>query len=318
MFDRFRPDESGKKKRGRRYAVGGIDAAATHGPQQQYADQPDPYPRPFQSMVIIKPVRPGAMWNSIRRVLLGWLVSAALGLTATRAEVAASSAPAALAETARTRAERVYQAAAAAYAQAPTDVALAWQLGRASFDFTELARDDAERAALAQRGIAVCRAALARETNIAAVPYYLGMNLGQLARTKSLGALPLVREMETLFLHARQLDERFDEAGPDRNLGLLYLEAPGWPVSVGHRGKARQHLKRALELAPHYPENHLNLLEACLRWGEKDLTEGTQRLAQLLPVARQRYSGEVWAWTWVDWDRRWRALQAKTTEPDTP
>lgn len=210
------------------------------------------------------------------------------------------------------RAEREYQAAAAAYARDPDNVTNVWQFCRATFDRAEFARDNAERAALAERGIAAARAALARHTNVAALPYYLGMNLGQLARTKSLGALPLVREMESLFERARRLDEHFDEAGPDRNLGLLYLEAPGWPVSIGHRVRARQHLERALELAPNYPENHLNLLEARLRWGEKDLDAALQRLAELLPEARQRYTGEAWSTTWKDWERRWRLVQVRT------
>ncbi len=209
------------------------------------------------------------------------------------------------------RAERLYQAAAAACARDPDNVTNAWQFCRATFDRAEFARNDAERAALAEHGIAVARAALVRHTNVAAVPYYLGMNLGQLARTKSLGALPLVREMADLFERARRLDEHFDEAGPDRNLGLLYLEAPGWPVSIGHRDRARRHLERALELAPHYPENHLNLIEARRRWGEKDLDPALRRLAELLPAARQRYTGEAWSAAWEDWERRWRALQAK-------
>jgi len=36
----------------------------------------------------------------------------------------------------------------------------------------------------------------ARSENFAAAHYYLAMNLGQLARTKSVGALKLVKQME--------------------------------------------------------------------------------------------------------------------------
>ncbi len=216
-------------------------------------------------------------------------------------------------------AERLYRKAAAALEAAPSNTTAAWQFARACFDRAEFARDNTERAALAERGIAAARAALARDTNTAALPYYLGMNLGQLARTRTLGALPLVREMEDLFQRARRLDERFDAAGPDRNLGLLYLEAPGWPVSIGHRGKARQHLTRAVELAPEHPENWLNLLEARLRWGETNLTPELRRLAELLPRARQRLGGESWSAAWEDWNRRWNLLCQKTGfDPDSP
>ncbi len=116
------------------------------------------------------------------------------------------------------------------------------------------------------------------------------MNLGQLARTKLLGALKLVTEMEAEFKAARRLDEHLDFAGPDRSLGLLYLEAPGWPTSVGSRTKARQHLRRAAELAPQYPENRLTLLEAYLRWGDHN---GVQRelkaLEEIWPAARTNF-----------------------------
>lgn len=210
------------------------------------------------------------------------------------------------------RAERLYRETRSRLEQAPTNNTAAWQFGRACFDWAEFATNDTQRADIARQGIAACRTAVARDTHLAAAAYYLGMNLGQLARTKNLGALRLVAEMETLFETARKLDEHFDYAGPDRNLGLLYLEAPGWPVSVGNRGKARQHLERAVKLSPDHPENRLNLLEAHLRWGDKDpLPAEVKALAELLPRARREYAGEAWESSWADWDRRWQEAQAK-------
>ena len=64
------------------------------------------------------------------------------------------------------------------------------------------------------------------------------MNLGQLARTEYLGALTLVKQMEQEFKAAGGLDPQFDHAGPKRNLGLLYRDAPGWPVSIGNPSKS--------------------------------------------------------------------------------
>ncbi|MCX6930190.1 MAG: hypothetical protein NT154_44320 [Verrucomicrobia bacterium] len=59
----------------------------------------------------------------------------------------------------------------------------------------------------ADQGIAACRLAIMRETNSAPAHYYLGLNLGQLARTKGLGALKLVDQMEREFNRAHDLDE---------------------------------------------------------------------------------------------------------------
>jgi hypothetical protein len=92
------------------------------------------------------------------------------------------------------------------------------------------------------------------------------MNLGQLARTKGLSALKLVDQMEGEFTRARDLDEHLDYAGPDRSLGLLYRDAPVIG-SVGSRTRAREHLRRAVEVAPQYPENRLSLIEAYLKVG---------------------------------------------------
>ena len=83
----------------------------------------------------------------------------------------------------------------------------------------------------------------------------------------------MVKEMEREFKTADDLDEHFDYAGPARCLGLLYCDAPGWPVSIGSRHKAREWLERAVKLAPDYPENHLNLVESRLQWKDRDRRE---------------------------------------------
>lgn len=181
----------------------------------------------------------------------------------------------------------------------------AWQFARACFDCADFATSKTERAALADQGIAACHQLLARDTNSVAAHYYLGMNLGQLARTKNLGALKLVREMEKEFKTAAELDKHFDYAGPERNLGLLYRDAPGWPVSVGSRRKAREFLEGAAQLAPGFPENHLNLIESDLKW--KDYAAAKEKLDALdalWPAAQKNFTGEKWEQSWNDWSTR--------------
>jgi tetratricopeptide (TPR) repeat protein len=193
------------------------------------------------------------------------------------------------------RAEKTYRAAHARFLAEPKSAEAAWQFARACFDRAEFPSNDSQRAALANQGIAACRQLIAREPKFAAAHYYLGMNLGQLARTKLLGALKIVEEMESEFKRARDLDEKLDFAGADRNLGLIYLDTPNWPVSIGNRSKAKQHFLRALQLSPDFPENHLNLIEAFLKW--TDLVSAqieAQKLRQLWPDARKKFTGEDW------------------------
>ena len=146
----------------------------------------------------------------------------------------------------------------------------AWQFARAAFDYAEFSTNDTQRAALANQGIAASHTLVVGEPELAAGHYYLAMNLGQLARTEYLGALTLVKEMEPEFKAAGELDPQFDHAGPKRNLGLLYRDAPGWPVSIGNPSKAQSLLKQAVKLAPDFPENYLHLIESYLKWNEPD------------------------------------------------
>ena len=191
------------------------------------------------------------------------------------------------------------------YQHEPTNSEAAWQFGRACFDRAEFATNATERATLAVQGIEAMRKLVAREPKLAAGHYYLAMNLGQFARTKLLGVLSIVDEMEVEFKTAREQDEHFDHAGPDRNLAQLYFQAPGWPASIGSHIKARKHFERALELAPDYPGNHLNLLEAYLHWkDEKGIQREVKAIKALWPEARTNFTGKAWASTWADWEAR--------------
>jgi tetratricopeptide (TPR) repeat protein len=217
------------------------------------------------------------------------------------------------------RAAEVYRVTRRRYEAEPTNAEAAWQFARACFDQGEFAANDDERVDVSNQGIEACRKLILREPKIAAAHYYLAMDLGELARTKLLGALPLLSEMEIEWKKSQSLDEHFDFAGPDRNLGLLYLEAPGWPMSIGSRREARQHLLRVVVLQPNYPENGLNLLDAYIKWNDADgMKSEYKRLQALLPEARKHFVGEEWESSWADWDHRWQVMQLKINEKTRP
>ena len=198
----------------------------------------------------------------------------------------------------------------------------AGEFARACFEFAELVTNRTQRAEVAEQGIGVCRQLTARRPDSALGHYCLGLNLGQLADTRrNLSSLRIVREMEKEFLRAIELDERFDYAGPNRSLGLLYLQAPVFG-SIGSRSKAHQRLKRAVELAPEYPGNRLNLIEAYLKWGEFNTAlREVKALEESWPKARQDFSGERWAASWLEWEQRLKAANkriekaSKTIQP---
>jgi tetratricopeptide (TPR) repeat protein len=203
------------------------------------------------------------------------------------------------------RAGKIYEEARARFQADSNNPDAGWKFARACFDWADYATADARRAEIAEEGMAVSRHLVAAAPKSVPGHYYLAMNLGQLARTKSLGALKIVTQMEQEFDLVLDLDPDFDFAGADRNLGLLYLDAPGWPLSVGSKAKAREHLQKALKRAPDFPENHLNLIEAEITWGDKkEAATGLSALDDLWSAAQKKLAGDEWASDWADWDKR--------------
>ena len=209
------------------------------------------------------------------------------------------------------QAEEAYRAAQAVYATNQTlDTAIA--LSRTAFDYADLAPNDTIRENVANIGIATAKTALATNTNSVGAHYYLALNIGQLARTKMLGALKLLGDMERELKTVIQLDPKFDYAGGHRTIGVLYLEAPGWPTSVGNKAKAKTHLEKAVELAPEFPDNHLCLLEAYAKWRDwKSVTDKLADYKATVPAAKQKFTGADWDYEWSDWTRREQVVTTK-------
>jgi tetratricopeptide (TPR) repeat protein len=210
------------------------------------------------------------------------------------------------------RAEKAFTEAKSKFETQTNNAEAKWQFGRACYDWADFSTSDKQRADIAKQGIAACRKLIEQNGESAPGHYYLAMNLGQLAQTKSLGALRIVSQMEAEFKIAVSLDPKLDFAGPDRSLGLLYFQAPGWPASIGSKSKARQHLQKALKLFPNYPGNALNMIEAELKWGER--REAARALDTLDPIwsaAQKELAGDQWAPSWADWDRRRKLAEEK-------
>jgi tetratricopeptide (TPR) repeat protein len=256
----------------------------------------------------------------LKAILARALVALALQVGLWTASARADSAqPDAITAAASRRAEAAFQKAFARFHAATNDPDAQLQFGRACFDWADCATSDSQREKIAQQGIDTCRQLVKQDPKSAPGHYYLGMNLGELAETKELGAISIVSEMEAVFRTAATLDEKFDYAGPDRNLGLLYLQAPGWPISVGDNAKARAHLQRAVKLSPDYPENLLNLIEAEIQWGDQ---AGARRelaaLEKTWPAAQKQFTGDEWAATRADWEKRRAAAGPKVAEAPKP
>ena len=212
------------------------------------------------------------------------------------------------------RAEKAFQEAHASYQAAPNVPTNAIPFASACFDQAVFATNDSQRAIMAQLGVDASRHLITRNPKSAAGHYYLAMNLGELAQAEapSIAAYKLVHEVEREFKTAADLDVTFDFGGPARNLGELYFQAPGWPLSVGNKRKAKEWLDRAVAVAPGYPENQLNQLEAHLKWRQREEAEKTLKaLDSLWPAAKKQFTGETREKDWVDWSARRAELRTE-------
>lgn len=233
--------------------------------------------------------------NKLRVAVLMLFLATATGLLADEAHN----------QTFTTRAQAVFLAAQARFQSDTNNLTNVWQFARACFEYSDFTASSVQRADVAIEGIAASRQYIAAQPKAAAGHYYLALNLGELARTELLGALKLVKEMEPEFKLAVQLDPKFDYAGPARNLGLLYRDAPGWPTSIGSKRKALSLLEQAAKLAPDYPENRLNLVETRLQWKERDDARRELKLLDALwPKAQTNFTGVAWEQSWADWNSR--------------
>jgi hypothetical protein len=153
-----------------------------------------------------------------------------------------------------------------------------WRLIRAYYNYydelTDLDRRKGQRWA-ADKGYAFAKSAYAAHPENAEIVYYyaaIGLCYLDFHRLK---ALFLINDLLSAFEKARRLDPTLDDAGPDRNLGLLYHELPRWPFG-GDRKKALRHLEAATIIAPQRAANRLPLAKMLAEEGRFE--EGWQHI----------------------------------------
>ena len=128
--------------------------------------------------------------------------------------------------------------------------------------------------------------------------YWLGAALGVQARERRSTALDALPKIVEAFQRAAAGEPGFDEGGPDRALSLLYARAPGWPTGPGDPDLALVHARKAVDLKPDYPPNHLALAEALAAVGETSASLEAYRRA-LDMARRSAESGDPDAPEWV-------------------
>ena len=177
---------------------------------------------------------------------------------------------------------------------APMNYELLWRGARACAWLTDEFTDKDRRGSWSQKGADYAKRAVAADGKRVEGYYFLGINLGQSATTKTVGAYMMVPKVLKAAETALKIDEKFDHAGPGRLIGNVYAKAPPWPASVGDVDDGIKYLKRAVEVAPDYPQNHLHYGDALV--SDKQFDEALKQYqmvidAKVLPEWAHRAEG---------------------------
>lgn len=142
-----------------------------------------------------------------------------------------------------------------------------WKLARACFILTEILPEKQQRWIYGRQGRDYAGRAAGLRPKRVEPHYYRALNIAKVAEATSNRTLikAMVAEAEI----AARIDARFDDGGPLRFLGKVYITAPAWPVSIGSSEKALEYLERAVALVP-TPLNRLFLGEAYYHEEEYD------------------------------------------------
>lgn len=185
-----------------------------------------------------------------------------------------------------------------------------WRLARACFLMTEALSDKSQQHNYAIRGSEYARGAQSLNDKRVEPHYFLALNQAKVAEATS--NVQLIKAMVEPAKKAARIDETYDDAGPLRYLGKVYLTAPAWPVSVGDPGKAIETLERAVKLAP-VPLNRVFLGQAYYHDEEYDAAE--RQLRQALGDPRVGRLDKRWRKEAEDYLGRIAA--GSTTDPRT-
>jgi hypothetical protein len=127
------------------------------------------------------------------------------------------------------------------------DYEVHWRRARACFYLAEFVANDLANEHYVLPGVAHATKAVEASQDRVHGHYFLALNLarGVEATSNMEGLAPMMEVAK----RAAALDASYDDAGPLRLIGKVYMVAPVWPTSVGDRDEAVEVLKRAVSLA---------------------------------------------------------------------
>lgn len=124
-----------------------------------------------------------------------------------------------------------------------------WKMARAEYWIGDHTPDKNEKKRIFEQGIYHARKAIALAPEKPDGHFWLGVNYGVYGQAKGvLKSLSLVKPIKEEMNKVIQIDPAYEFAGPDRVLGRVYYELPGF--AGGSKKKSLEHLLKSKELGP--------------------------------------------------------------------
>lgn len=124
--------------------------------------------------------------------------------------------------------------------------------------------------------------------------YFGAIFLGLRAQRQQVRAAMWLGDLESFGRSAVAADERYDDAGPLRFLGMLLVSAPAWPLGPGDTEEGVALLQHAVELSD-YPLNRVLLAQGLIANGNEQAACRTLREAMSAPrEGRWAVTGPRW------------------------
>lgn len=160
----------------------------------------------------------------------------------------------------------------------PDNYQLLWRLGRSHLYMADNLPKE-ERLKIYEKGRDYGEKAKELAPNSPDSHYWYASLIGRIGQTRGvLQSLFMVKPMEEALEKVLELDPEY--ASAYYVLSMLYMEAPGWPLSIGNKAKSLENALRSVELDPTNYDFSYNL--AVVYIDQKEKGKAQQILKELL------------------------------------
>jgi tetratricopeptide (TPR) repeat protein len=174
-----------------------------------------------------------------------------------------------------------------------------WEIAKTASYKAKRAQAKQEKAKFALEGIEAAKGCIEETPKNAACYYYKAINTGLYYKAHVAGYQKGLMEMVADLNMSIDIDDSYDYAGAYRTLAEVYTKAPRTAHSTEHISRnldlAEEYLIKAVEIAPDYPENYLDLTKVQMeRNNRSQALETLLKADQLVPYWKAQSDYTKW------------------------